>query len=88
MAAPIHGKAWNTVMKVKTSLHYLFLPDWNHPTPRGTYLMACVIYSTLFEESTEGLTYYSKVTEDDAVYFQQIASDVVLDNLELWNIVP
>jgi hypothetical protein len=87
ITAPV-GWAWNEVMTYDSRLHYLFWPDWNHPSPRGTYLTACVIYSTLFVESTVGLTYYSTIPEDEAAYFQQVASDMVLNDLELWNIVP
>lgn len=87
ITAPV-GWAWNEVMKFDSRLHYLFWPDWNHPSPRGTYLTACVIYSTLFQESTEGLTFYATIPAEEAIYFQKVASDMVLNDLELWNIVP
>jgi hypothetical protein len=85
--APV-GWAWNEVMKVKTQLHYLFRPDWNHPSLRGSYPMACAIDSTVFREETNGIAYHAGVCADEARYFQSVASDVVLDDLELWNIVP
>ncbi len=28
------------------------MSDWNHPSLKGSYLMACVIYSAVFQEST------------------------------------
>lgn len=83
--APV-GWAWNEVMKINTELHYLFRKDWNHPSPRGSYLMACVIYSTLFQEDTNGNSYYAAVPEIEAKYFQSVASTIVLDDLELWNL--
>jgi hypothetical protein len=85
--APV-GWAWNEVMKIKTQLHYLFRADWNHPSLRGSYLMACVIYSTLLQEDTNGLGYHGGLWPDEARYFQSVASTIVLDDLELWNITP
>ena len=64
------------------------MSDWNHPSLKGSYLMACVIYSTVFQESTVGNTYHAGIPEEEAVYFQTVASDTVLNNLELWNISP
>jgi hypothetical protein len=83
--APV-GWAWSEVMKEKTQLHYLFQPDWNHPSLRGSYLMACVIYSTLFQEDTNDNPYYGRLPEAEAKYFQSVGSAIVLDNLGLWNI--
>ena len=48
--------------------------------------MACVIYSTIFLESTIGIPFYSDLSIEDANYFQIIGSSTVLDNLEIWNI--
>lgn len=63
------------------------MSDWNHPSLKGSYLMACVIYSTVFRERTTGIEYYADIPEDDASNFQEVGSDIVLDNLELWNII-
>ncbi len=62
--------------------------DWNHPSLKGSYLMACTIFSTVFQESSIGNTYYADLPEEDASYFQTVASNTVLDSLELWNITP
>jgi hypothetical protein len=83
--APV-GWAWNEVMKENTQLHYLFQADWNHPSLRGSYLMACVIYSTLFQEETNGNPYHGGLDGFEATYFQSVGSAIVLDNLDLWNI--
>ena len=85
--APV-GWAWRQVLIDKDyPLHYLHMSDWNHPSLKGSYLMACVIYSTVFQERTTGIEYYADIPEDEASYFQEIGSDIVLDNLELWNII-
>ena len=85
--APV-GWAWRQVLIDKDyPLHYLHMSDWNHPSLKGSYLMACVIYSTVFQERTTGIEYYADIPEDEASYFQEVGSDIVLDNLELWNII-
>ncbi|MCK5765156.1 MAG: hypothetical protein KAH26_04190 [Bacteroidales bacterium] len=86
--APV-GWAWYAVLEAYNyPLHYLHMSDWNHPSLRGSYLMACVIYSTVFQESTVGIPYHGGIAEDEADYYQMVASDTVLNNLELWNITP
>ena len=86
--APV-GWAWYAVLEeYNYPLHYLHMSDWNHPSLKGSYLMACVIYSTVFQLSTVGNTYHAGIPEEEAVYFQTVASDTVLNNLELWNITP
>lgn len=82
------GWAWRQVLTDKDyPLHYLHMSDWNHPTLKGSYLMACVIYTTVFRERTTSIKYYADIPEDEASYFQEVGSDMVLDNLELWNII-
>ena len=84
--APV-GWAWYAVLEeANYPLHYLHLSDWNHPSLRGSYLMACTIYSTIFQEGTIGNTYYADLPDEEAIYFQEVASSIVLDSLELWNI--
>ena len=86
--APV-GWAWNTVLKEKNdTLHYLHLSDWNHPSLRGSYLMACVIFSTIFQESCCGISFYSELPKENAKCFQIIASDIVLNSTTLWNLAP
>jgi hypothetical protein len=84
--APV-GWVWYKVLEEKNyPLHYLHTSDMYHPSCRGTYLMACTIYSTIFAQSTEGIPYYSRFDTTEAKYFQTIASNIVLNDLDLWNI--
>lgn len=84
--APV-GWAWYKVLKEKKyPLHYLHMSDWNHPSLKGSYLMACVIFSTVYVESSNNINYYSRLFEEEAVYFQRVGSNTVLDSLDLWNI--
>lgn len=87
ITAPV-GWAWNRVLSEVSQLHYLHNPDESHPSVRGSYLMACVIYATFFRESPEGIEYYAGVPRIEAEYFQEVAADIVLDDLKLWNMIP
>ena len=83
--APV-GCGWLNVLEDKNyPLHYLHLSDWNHPSLRGSYLMACVIYSTIYQETTVGNSFYSTLPVGEAKYSQDAGSSAVLDNLGLWN---
>lgn len=84
--APV-GWAWRTVLEeLDYPLHYLHMSDWNHPSLRGSYLMTCVIFSTVFLESTVGLDYHAHLPADEVEHFRSVASSTVLDDIELWNI--
>ncbi len=48
------GRAWEATLKAKPDF-VLHVKDLSHPTPAGSYLNACVIYSTIFGRSPEGL---------------------------------
>lgn len=84
--APV-GDTWSRVLEEKDwPLHYLHMNDWNHPSLKGTFLMACVIYSTIYVESCEGLGFNGGVDEDEAAFFKNKASNAVLNSPDLWNI--
>jgi hypothetical protein len=84
VVAPV-GWAWRQIMIGGPELHYLFNPDWSHPSIRGSYLMACVFYSILFMEESNHCTYYADIPESEAQLFQFVASSMVLRYLDRWN---
>jgi hypothetical protein len=80
------GWAWNTIMLEEPPEHYLFMADWNHPSLRGSYLTACVIYSSVFREPVEGNSFIAGLPAYEANHFQSVASQTVMDNLGLWRL--
>jgi hypothetical protein len=53
----------------------LYIQD-GHPTAEGTYLAACVLYGTLFEQSpVENPRSDQRIPDDKKAYLQQIASE-------------
>lgn len=77
-AAPV-GLAWKHAMdNDPDSLINLYSSDNSHPYFPGVYLSASVLYAIMFQKSPVGSEYYWVLPEDDALFLQQIAEDVVL----------
>lgn len=77
------GVAWRTFKAVPFSR--TLNPDESHPSVNGTYLAACVFYTSLYQKSTVGASYVlAGVQATDAPNIQAIASATVLDSLENW----
>lgn len=56
--------------------------DNRHPTPLASYLSACMIYSTLFNQTPVGLSYYpSSISSEDAARMQTRAWNAYKANL-------
>jgi len=80
------GVAWKTV-RDSFPLIELYNPDESHPSIYGSYLAACVFYATLYQKSPIGSTYIpAAINASDALNLQTIASNTVLDSLDLWRI--
>lgn len=50
-----------------------------HPSLAGSYLAACIIYATLYNESPQGLVYDADLNADTAALLQSTAWDVVTE---------
>jgi len=83
--APV-GMAWKKSINDNPNFE-LYTGDESHPNQAGSYLAACVIYSTIFQKSCVGSTFLppSGLTEEEAATLQNIASSVVLDSTDVWN---
>ncbi|MBS1546374.1 MAG: PKD domain-containing protein [Bacteroidetes bacterium] len=79
------GMAWKRVRTEFPAIN-LYSSDGSHPTVAGTYLVACTMYSTFFRTSTVGASFTSSLDAATALTLQQVASSVVMDSLETWNI--
>ena len=60
----------------------LHLPDGTHPTMLGTYLASATVFTTLTEESPEGLMYdyMGRVGTKDRIFLQKVAWEAHLTN--------
>jgi len=72
------GLAFENAYKQQPSiiLHHL---DGTHPTLLGTYLAACTVFASVFNESPVGLNYdyNGLINPDDKLFLQEIAESTV-----------
>jgi hypothetical protein len=81
--APV-GVAWKNVRAQYPTIE-LYNPDESHPSIYGTYLAACVFYSSIFHKVATGASFISTgISTTDATSLQTIASNTVLDSLDNW----
>ena len=81
--APV-GVAWKKALAADPKL-VLHQPDKSHPSPKGSYLAACVFYATLLDKSPVGLPaelrkgtkVLVRVAPDEAKMLQEIAWQAV-----------
>ncbi len=78
------GLAWQQSLKIRPDL-VLHQADGVHPTVMGTYLTACVFYTSLYCDSPLGLWHPASISQQEAAHFQQIAHDLIFDSLLYWN---
>ncbi len=59
-----------------------------HPNLAGSYLVACAIFETLFEEPVVPCRFHSTLDTSQAEYLQEVADRVVLPRREEWLMGP
>jgi hypothetical protein len=59
------------------SLHMTY--DGSHPNALGTYLAACVTYSSIYDRPCQGnpYNYFGQFSQDDIAFLQSISDAVV-----------
>jgi hypothetical protein len=82
--APV-GEAWRRIFNDDSPID-LYALDQGHPSAIGSYVMACVYFSTIYRESVTSLDYYGPLSENAAWIIQTIASETVLGQLRYWNL--
>lgn len=80
------GWVWNSVMEERPEIE-LFSRDYNHQSKKGTYLTVCTIYVTIFKERLDNVSFYNDLLVEEVYYMQETASNIVLKDLRLWNIM-
>ncbi len=80
--APV-GCAWREVRSQNPTFN-LYMPDESHPSTYGTYLAACVFYSTFFKKPVSALGYTAGIAVADAQLIQQQCNALMFDSLATW----
>jgi len=73
--APV-GLAWEAVEDADSGIN-LWQSGREHASEAGTYLMACVLYATLWGRSPVGLGSMTGLSESDALTLQEVAAETV-----------
>lgn len=81
--APV-GMAWERI-RVERPDYILYMPDRSHPSALGSYLVANVIFSTIYQRPYQTQEIPGCPVEQ-AEYIQQVAQQTVFNNLKLLNI--
>ncbi|QYS86240.1 T9SS type A sorting domain-containing protein [Flavobacterium oreochromis] len=55
-----------------------------HPGLKGSYLVACSIFNTLYQENVSPCNFYGGVDDVTATYLQRISDNVILKNKPSW----
>jgi hypothetical protein len=79
------GPAWKYTIDNYPSIN-LFSSDGSHPSIAGTYLNACVFYSSILKKSPVGASYLAGLDQPTATILQNIAALTVLDSSSVWRL--
>lgn len=82
--APV-GEAWKAALSTNPEL-ILHSSDNSHPSYDGSYIAACVFYSVFWNKSPIGIFHNEQIDDTKAELLQNIANDVVFNNLKKWNL--
>jgi Secretion system C-terminal sorting domain len=82
--APVGAAFRNS--RIADSTINLYQTDYSHPSAEGSYLAACVFYSTIYNKTTIANPFMSSLGHGTAVALQTIAKQTVLDSLTNWRI--
>lgn len=68
------AEAYRRNPEIKLHKHF----DGSHPTLKGTYLAACVVYLTIYGGSLESsdYDYFGTIDKETALFLRQVAADV------------
>ncbi len=80
------GMAWKKSIEIDSTLN-LYSSDNSHPSIYGSYLAACTFYSSIFNKSALGSSFWPAAIDSITAYsLQQIGSSTVLDSFGVWNV--
>jgi len=78
------GEAWRLALNTTTMV--LHSSDNSHPSLNGSYLAACVFYSSIFGKPSTGLPFTAGLLPDSALILQQAADSIVFGYSNYWNL--
>jgi len=79
------GVAWKKTREITGDSINLYSSDESHPSIYGSYLAACVFYTSIFNASPVNNSFISTLSDTTAHLLQSIAYSVVTDSNYVWN---
>lgn len=73
--------------RIRRPKENLYVADGAHPSLKGSYLAACCFYSAIYNESSIGSIYYSKLGPKICYYLQSVGSKNVLYQRKKYNLI-
>jgi hypothetical protein len=77
------GVAWRKVRRKRPKLN--LYADPVHPNISGSYLAACVFFSTLLQQSPLGLGHPESIEPSQAKFLQEVAHETVSGSSKRWD---
>lgn len=79
------GEAWRRSFTADSNIN-LWSSDNSHPSLSGSYLTACVLYSTILRKACSGATWTGGLSAQESAFLQTVADSTVFDSLSTWNV--
>lgn len=83
--APV-GEAFRTSWNADLTNMLWGSPGDIHPNAKGSYLAACVFYSSIFQDSSSNSTITNGLPISEALGYRELADSIVLNHLPNWRI--
>ncbi len=81
------AEVWRLMRELHPSIN-LYSGDGSHPSLEGSYLAACTFYVSLYRKPVSGASYHAGIDAQTALWIQNLADQVVLDDLSMWSLRP
>jgi PKD repeat protein len=82
--APV-GVTWQNILNDTTLV--LHSGDNSHPTIDGSYVAALSIYSSIWKQPSNGITFNAGLTQSRALYYQQMSDNTIFNSQNDWNLL-
>jgi PKD repeat protein len=82
--APV-GLTWQNILNDTTLI--LHSNDNSHPNIDGSYVAALTIYSSIWKQPSNGITFNAGLTQSRALYYQQMSDNTIFNSQNDWNLL-
>lgn len=80
--APV-GEAWKSIRATNPEIN-LYSGDGSHPSIHGSYLAACVFYTSIFKKTCVGAAHPTSISDEEAAILETAAYNTVFKRFDEW----